>query len=333
MAYKKIFNPDSARSVKRLRSIKTAAARQERAAQGLASQTGDRRDGLVYVYAGEIVLAVNVAIATGRPLLVRGPSGSGKSSLARNVALCMNWRYYEEVITSRTQARDLQWRFDTLRRLNDANIQALKETAFYVEPGILWWAFDPEGAKRRGQPTMPKQDLLTEPGDGTGNARAGVVVLLDEIDKADPDVPNNLLVALGSLQFTINEINVEVKKTRPLLVIITSNDERVLPNAFLRRCVTLVLPPPDTERLVGIAKVHFGGNHTRLYRSVAERIITLAKATDGAAAGQVTPSAAEYLDTVRACLELNVEPDTNEKDWAAISKATLVKPRDPAEMR
>jgi MoxR-like ATPase len=285
---------------------------------------------LVYVYTPEIVLAVNVALATGRPLLIRGPSGSGKSSLARNVALCMNWQYYEEVITSRTQARDLQWRFDTLRRLNDATINQLKEPAFYVEPGILWWAFDPTSAKRRGQSAAAAAQELSEPGDGTGNSRSGVVVLLDEIDKADPDVPNNLLVALGSLQFTIDEISVAVKKTRPLLLIITSNDERVLPNAFLRRCVIMVLPPPDEDRLVDIAKAHFGTRRTRLYRSIAERVIELTKAAGAVAApGQSTLSAAEYLDTVRACVELNVEPDSDKSGWEAISTATLVKPRDP----
>jgi len=76
----------------------------------------DRRDGSVYVYTKEIVLAVNVAIATGRPLLIHGPTGSGKSSLAHNVARTMDWRYYEQVITTRTQARDLLWTFDTVRR-------------------------------------------------------------------------------------------------------------------------------------------------------------------------------------------------------------------------
>lgn len=328
MAYKKIFNPQSATSQKRLRNIRAAALRAEAKPQKLAAQGGDRRDGLVYVYTDEIVLAVNVALATGRPLLIRGPSGSGKSSLARNVALCLNWQYYEEVITSRTQARDLQWRFDTLRRLNDATINQLKDPAFYVEPGVLWWAFDPASARRRGQSEMIAHErALTEPGDGTGNSRAGVVVLLDEIDKADPDVPNNLLVALGSLQFTIDEINVEVKKTRPLLVIITSNDERVLPNAFLRRCVIMLLPPPDEERLVNIAKAHFGPRGTRLYRSIASRIIELTKAAGPT--GQSTLSAAEYLDTVRACIELKVEPDSDESGWQAISTATLVKPREP----
>src|SRR5262245_58356001 len=107
MNYKKRFDPDKA-------AVPVAAAP--------ASTGGDRRDGTIYVYRPEIVLAVNVALATGRPLLLRGPTGSGKSSLARHVSRVLGWRYYEEVVTSRTQARDLLWKFDTLRRLNDSQM-------------------------------------------------------------------------------------------------------------------------------------------------------------------------------------------------------------------
>ena len=106
--------------------------------------------GYVYDRDGRIALAVNVALATGRPLLVRGKPGSGKSSLAADVASRLGWRYYQETITSRTRARDLLWSFDAIRRLNDANIDELKDPLAYVTPGVLWWAFSAGTAATRG---------------------------------------------------------------------------------------------------------------------------------------------------------------------------------------
>jgi|SoiMetStandDraft_2_1073263.scaffolds.fasta_scaffold44184_2 MoxR-like ATPase len=309
MDYKRIFDPVPA--------LPAAVAEQ-------VTQRADRRDGRVYVYTDEIVLAVNVALVTARPLLVRGPSGSGKSTLAQNVALQLGLRYHEEVITSDTQARDLLWRFDALRRLNDAQARSLKQgMAAYLEPGVLWWAFDPTGAKRLAKAApMGVQLPTTAPGLVswmTGKETVKLpeaVVLLDEIDKADPDVPNNLLVPLGSLQFDVPDLLCTVKSETPPLVVITTNDERELPNAFLRRCVILQLPDPDKdneyrpyykERLLAIAKAHWGEEDVALYDAVAD--LTLSdEALADRQPGQTTPSPAEYLDTVRACLDLNIRP-------------------------
>src|SRR5262245_26922047 len=109
----------------------------------------DRRDGRVYVMPEEVELAVDVALATGRPLLLRGEPGSGKSSLAAYLARMRGWRYYEHVVTSRTKAEDLLWTYDHVRRLSDAQVRD-KGTALvdqhYVTPGPLWWAFDPASA-------------------------------------------------------------------------------------------------------------------------------------------------------------------------------------------
>lgn len=301
-------------------------------------QSGDRRDGMVYVYNEKIELAVNVALATGRPMLVRGPSGCGKSSMARNVARRMKWRYYEQVITSRTQARDLLSTFDSMRRLSDAQATRLREEeSYYVEPGKLWWAFDPVSARRRGLAEgVTVEHPAADPGSGPDDS--GAVVLLDEIDKADPDVPNNLLVPLGSFEFTVRETNTPVVARRPLLLLITTNDERALPSAFMRRCVVLELEPPDADLLVKIAHEHYGPDKLNIYRSIAERVVNAASdsassgrmsAGKSASAGQSVPSTAEYLDTVRAFIDLGLSPE-REREWKLISTATLWKRQTPA---
>src|SRR5262249_30183516 len=108
---------------------------------------GDQIDEAPYVYDEPIILAVHVALATGRPLLIAGEPGTGKSSLARDVARRLNWRFYSKTISSRTQARDLLWSFDTIRRLSDAQVRkGVKHPSAYVEPGVLWWAFDRDSA-------------------------------------------------------------------------------------------------------------------------------------------------------------------------------------------
>lgn len=295
---------------------------------GLRVQAGDRRDGSIYVYSEEVVLAVNVALATNRPLLIRGPTGSGKSSLAANVARCMNWRYYEDVISSRTQARDLLWTFDTIRRLSDAQTERkLREIAAYVQPGVLWWAFDGKSARA--------QALLL---DDTGKTQADrynekmeterAVVLLDEIDKADPDVPNNLLVPLGSYEFQVTETGTKVRleHAEPPVVFITTNGERELPSAFQRRCVVLELEHEEDyeDWLVKIARAHFGAKNLNLYKTLARRVGEEAKNVD-----LQKPSTAEYLDAVQACRALGATT-ANHPAWEAIIKATLFKPRDSA---
>ncbi len=315
MSYTKVFAPSPIQAFAGESPTKT-------------SLEGDRRDGLVYVYTDEIILAVNIAIVTGRPLLVRGPSGSGKSSLALNVARVMKWPYFEEVISFRTQARDLLWQFDALRRLHDAQVHQLQPITAYVKPGVLWRAFDPEGSKN-WEFSSGSPDNMMIMGTASNVQPERAVVLLDEIDKADPDVPNNLLVPLGSYQFVIQETGTEVKLKgdAPPLTIITTNDERGLSSAFLRRCVVLVLQHPDEQRLVEIAKAHFGPISTGLYESVARLIIEASQEQQNAM--QITPSAAEYLDTVRACRDLGVTPDANNEIWKVISKIVLWKPRDP----
>jgi MoxR-like ATPase len=295
-----------------------------------SSAAGDQDEGRIYIYTPEIELAVNVALATRRPLLLRGPSGSGKSSLAKNVAYIQGWRYYTAVISSRTQAQDLMWRFDNVLRLGDAldAKRQLGDTRSYLEPSVLWWAFDPVSAGRKGaDSSAPVQ--LSDPSPWSHSADRAVV-LIDEIDKADPDVPNNLLVPLGSFEFRIPEIDLHVRAATPPLVMITTNDERDLPNAFIRRCVVAVLSRPSQQRLREIAMAHFGPDKLGIYGPIASLLEQTAAARERR--GQHAPSSAEYLDAIAACMELEIVPGEN-KEWAAVMTALFTKPRAGDEIR
>ena len=285
---------------------------------------GDRRDGAIYLFDPDIVLAVNVAIATSRPLLVRGHPGCGKSSLAASVARHLGWNYFEQVVTARTQAEELLWRVDLVRRLSDAQTKQGVHSLFnaYLEPGILWWAFDAESAEKRGLPELGKSGIPPAVMRGINRHEARTVVLLDEIDKADPDVPNNLLVPLGSYQFNVDPLDYEVAidPLKAPLVVITSNEERDLPAPFVRRCIVVKIKSPNEDRLVEIANAHFGKEHEVLYREIAK---LLPKDLTGQFEKRPA-STAEYLDAVRACLLLDFSPASPQ--WQYVKSLTLLKP-------
>ncbi|MGH3913431.1 MAG: AAA family ATPase [Pseudonocardiaceae bacterium] len=307
----------------------------------------DGRDGAVYAIGDELRLVVDVALATGRPLLLRGEPRSGKSSLAAYIARNLGWRYYEHVVTSTTTAEDLLWRFDAVRRLSDAQAQRRLVDAAYVEPGVLWWVIDPDSAALRGS-AVPVTDPAVEPyAELNAQRRQGhAIVLIDELDKADPDVPNGLLVPLGSWAFTVAETGIRVDGATfeqrlgrkagigaggRLLVVITTNEERQLPPALLRRCVVHAIPVPDVPTLERIATLHVhgpaGGEPTAadqvLFHDVA---IRLHKVRAELAGQERLPSTAEYLDAVRACRELRVTPDDQDRTWQWLERVTLTKP-------
>jgi len=294
-------------------------------------------DGAVYIYNNEIVLAVNVALAVGRPLLVRGPSGCGKSTLARSVSSVLGAAYYEHIVTSRTRARDLLWRVDLLRRFHDAQIPSGDIAALekYVDPGILWWAIDPDSARRRGSSSLRPELQVSDPRAGwhdrsgtnrptssAGDPRAAVV-LIDEIDKADPDVPNDLLHVFDTMQFVVEETGFVVRASKLPLVIVTSNDERELPLAFTRRCLELTMSMPDTARLIRIGKAHFPQADERLLDQLAKIVIERARYSRDD--GMPPPSTAEYLDAIKACLALAIYPGSEMFDFVVAS--TTLKPR------
>ncbi|MBZ5626415.1 MAG: AAA family ATPase [Acidobacteriia bacterium] len=189
---------------------------------------------------------------------------------------------------------------------------------------MLWWAFNPTNARLRGAEALPeKVRPAAPPGLVRGEAHPSVV-LIDEIDKADPDVPNDLLVSLGSQLFRVDELGREIAAANRVLVFITSNNERSLPAAFLRRCVIHSLAAPDLDRLKLIAKSHFAeeaDTSEALFEAVAKTVIEMGSSAE---ADQTPPSTAEYLDAVRACLTLNVGPGDS-KIWRAIRSAVLVK--------
>lgn len=297
-----------------------------------AYRLGDRSDasggpeGDRYEYDDRIVLAVNVALAAGRPLLVRGDPGTGKSSLARSVARLLGWRFYAATVSSRTTARDLLWTFDTVARLADAQARERRHRLAYLTPGPLWWAFDPASAGRRGVAEDRWQKALDRgvrpaPDPATPTTSERAVVLIDEIDKADPDVPNDLLVPLGSFTFTLEEGPTVAAAAAPL-VVLTTNEERDLPRAFLRRCVVLALKEPKPARLRRIALRHYPQlEGTPLLDDVLVEYDQVRKSR--LAAFEQPPGVAELLDALAACTNLATGPST--ADWPGLLELLLAK--------
>ncbi|HYC88686.1 MAG TPA: AAA family ATPase [Thermoanaerobaculia bacterium] len=297
MKYTKLFNPGKPSAVD-------------------ATLVADQSDGHGYVFSDRIVLAVNTAMATGRPLLVRGDSGTGKSSLAAAIATQLRRRKLERVISSRTEARDLLWEIDHLRRLQDAHDSQSKvgPPGDYAVPGILWWAFHRESAEKQYQRaggTGPRYEgVAPQEKKKSAPQSEAAVVLLDEIDKADPDLPNNLLVPLGSLKFLVEPTQewVVAKPDAAPLLVITSNDERELPAAFLRRCVELVIEAPSNEQLLLIAERRFPKIKAARRKRVLDLILG-SKPADWQ--GRDRPVPAEYLDALRAVANLDAESDAD----------------------
>jgi MoxR-like ATPase len=242
--------------------------------------------------------ALILAHAASRPLLVRGEAGSGKSQIARAAAQVLgNAEPLVEVIHARFEALDLLYRLDPVERLADAQLQELDESnEKYVKRGALWQAME----------RMEKEDEATP------------VLLIDEIDKADADLPNALLEVLGNRSFTVpplKHLTVQARDGKLPLIIITTNEERELPTAFVRRCVVLNVNPPSCTADSGEAEFcdwlqQRGQVHTHLEiaedaRALAARQV-LADRRAAIAAGYPAVGLAEYIDLLTALHELTV---------------------------
>jgi len=283
--------------------------------------------------------ALWAAYAAGCPLLLTGKPGTGKSQLAKAIAHQLGWAFVSEVIQGNTELDDLHWHFDAIGRLGDAQVHGDADDVKtrlnpinYLSPGAFWWAYHWASAEKHYNADhaqrRPKPD---EPTHSEWNAKnGGVVLLIDEIDKADPDLPNGLLETLGLYQFTVpyvNEKNSEVKnpiKATPdnLLIIITTNEERALPNAFVRRCFVHHLAMETSTELnekgiekrhawlIARGKVHFdtkGHQHgvidPEVYQEAAKM---LWHDRDENPHAHQQPGLAEYIDLLRALSSLHI---------------------------
>jgi MoxR-like ATPase len=294
----------------------------------------------VHVYDEASVWAVRTALAANRPLLISGEPGIGKSQLARAVAAYFHVPFLPFVVHARSECSDLLYQSDPVSRLAQAQVlghasdksnwrELLAEDRF-VRPGALWWAFDWASAAQQArrwcrvcgadpavvqkgqcceaccEPLRPNQPPW-QPGDGC-------VVLIDEIDKADSEFPNGLLESLGNIGFFVAPTRKPVTLVgRPPLLAITTNRERELPAAFIRRCLVLSMSfPPDRERqteedfLVARGKTHFGEDLSDdVYTAVAGLVLKERKRQKDELH---RPGAAEYLDILRALFELYKPP-------------------------
>lgn len=282
-----------------------------------------------YLLPDEAKNALRLARVRPRPLLVIGEAGVGKSQLA--VALAHHWRvpFLKFVVQSTTQADELLWRFDAVQRLAEAQVMAatgLKQhqvasaldSKRYLHPGVLWWAMNWESASNHIKQhecqlaQVPKRPPRWAPGHGC-------VVLIDEIDKATADLPNNLLDVLDSGSFALpsGENVPPAIGGQPPLIVITSNGDRDLPTPFLRRCyvLNLTFPTADAEAwLIQRAKAHFGNTlHKDVWSFAAAQLLRDRLSTSNT---QYKPGVSEYLDLLYAVKGLSGDKKT-QMQWVA----------------
>jgi MoxR-like ATPase len=234
-----------------------------------------------YVATDDLRVAVNASIALERPLLVKGEPGTGKTMLALEVARALGMPIIEWHIKSTTKAHQGLYEYDAVARLRDGQLgdERARDIRNYIKKGKLWEAF-----------TAPVRPVL----------------LIDEIDKADIEFPNDLLQELDRMEFYCYELDETIKaKVRPV-VIITSNNEKELPDAFLRRCFFHYIKFPDNETMNSIIDVHFPGIKKRL---VSEALTTFYRMRDVPGLKK-KPSTSELLDWLKLLMSEDIDVET-----------------------
>ena len=232
-----------------------------------------------YVATEDLMVAVNAAIRLERPLLVKGEPGTGKTELARQVAAALGLRLIEWHVKSTTRAQQGLYEYDAVSRLRDSQLgdARVQDVANYIKPGKLWDAF---AADER------------------------VVLLIDEIDKADIEFPNDLLLELDRMEFHVYETGETVAAKRRPIVIITSNNEKELPAAFLRRCFFHFIAFPDTATMMRIIDVHFPDIKSTLVRAALTQFYEV-RETPGL---KKKPSTSEVLDWLKLLMADDMDP-------------------------
>lgn len=233
-----------------------------------------------YIASDDLAVAVNAAVTLQRPLLVKGEPGTGKTELARQVSASLGLPMLEWNIKSTTKAQQGLYEYDAVSRLRDSQLGEARvhDVGNYIRKGKLWQAFD---------------------------ADHKVVLLIDEIDKADIEFPNDLLQELDRMEFHVYETGQTIKARQRPVVIITSNNEKELPDAFLRRCFFHYIRFPDAETLKRIVDVHYPGLKPALLNEALHQFTEL-REVQGL---KKKPSTSELLDWLKLILAEDLSPE------------------------
>ena len=238
-----------------------------------------------YVASDDLKIAVNAAVTLQRPLLIKGEPGTGKTELARQVAAAFNLPLIEWHIKSTTKAQQGLYDYDAVSRLRDSQLgdARVHDVHNYIRQGKLWQAFA---------------------------APARVVLLIDEVDKADLEFPNDLLQELDRMEFHVYETGETIRALHRPVVIITSNNEKDLPDAFLRRCFFHYIRFPDSDTLAAIVRVHFPDIKPRLLATALTQFYEV-RDTTGL---KKKPSTSEVLDWLKLLLAEDLTPEDLKRD-------------------
>ena len=233
-----------------------------------------------YVATDDLMLAVNAAIILGRPLLVKGEPGTGKTQLAEEIARALNRPLIQWHIKSTTKALQGLYEYDAVSRLRDSQLgdARVHDISNYIAKGRLWEAFD----------------STIQP-----------VLLIDEIDKADIEFPNDLLLELDRMEFYIYETRQTIKARQRPIIVITSNNEKELPDAFLRRCFFHYIRFPERDTMEEIINVHFPGLKKRLLNEALQVFFEI-RDVPGL---KKRPSTSELLDWIKLLVAEDIPPE------------------------